>query len=267
MAALDSFDLRVLDLRLLPDAAGLGSLRADLDRAASQPGLPRRMQARVASLRGEAALLAGDLAAARRHADEAAGLWDADQGLWVVRAALEQDPARRRAVLEKGIAKADEKSRLLCERGTELLKAGNYAQAAQDLDEGLRGLDPRYRALYGADRDRAFSLARASVDTGTSFAGTPTESLEQALTVRGMVMRVISDTGLLASLSPDPKPSFESLLPALKQAGLLLDPGQAPDSPALRKTVAWFLWGVVARTEHDQKLLTRYRQKYASSPV
>ena len=118
MAALDGFDLRVLDLRLVPDAAGLSALRADLDRAATQPGLPRRMQARVASLRGEAALLAGDLAAARRYADEAAGLSDADQGLWVVRAALEQDPARRRAVLEKGIAKADEKSRLLCERGS-----------------------------------------------------------------------------------------------------------------------------------------------------
>ena len=46
------------------------------------------------------------------------------------------------------------KTRLLCERGRELLKAGRYAEAAQDLDEGLRGLDPAYRALYGADREQ-----------------------------------------------------------------------------------------------------------------
>jgi hypothetical protein len=93
------------------------------------------------------------------------------------------------------------------------------------------------------------------------------ETLDAALTVRAMVAGIISETGLLSSLSPDPKPAFETLLPALKGANLLLDPGQPPDSPALRKTVAYFLWGVVARTEHDAKLLTRYRLKYASSPV
>jgi hypothetical protein len=267
MAALDTFDLRLLDLRLSLDPAGLGALRADLERAAARPGLSRRLQARVTSLRGEAALLARDLGAARRLADAAAALSDADQGVWVVRAGLEQDAARRLAVLETGIARADEKSRLLCERGSQLLKAGRYAEAAQDLDEGLRGLDSRYRGLYGTDRDRAFSLAQASRGTVTSLSATPPESLEAVLTVRAMVAGVVTQTDLLSSLSPDPKPSFEALLPALKQAGLLLDPAQPPDSPAPRKTVAYFLWGVVARTEHDAKLLTRYRLKYASSPV
>ena len=267
MAALDTFDLRLLDLRLSPDAAGAISLRADLEKAAAQPGLSRRLQARVTSLRAEAALLARDLGAAKRYADEAAKLSDSDQGLWIVRAALEQDSARRLSVLDAGVAKADEKSRLLCERGSERLKAGRFADAAQDLDEGLRGLDPRYRALYGADRDRAFSLAQASRDTGTSLPDARPETLDAALTVRAMVTVIISETGFLSSLSPDPKPSFEMLLPSLKQAGLLLDPSQSPDSPALRRTVAYFLWGVVARTEHDPKLLTRYRLKYASSPV
>jgi hypothetical protein len=267
IAALDTFDLRLLDQRLSQDSAELGALRADLEKAAAQPGLSRRLQARVTSLRAEAALLARDLGGARRLADTAAGLSDADQGLWVVRAGLEQDPAKRLGLLEAGIAKADAKARLLCERGSELLKTARYAEAAQDLDEGLRGLDPRYRGLYGADRDRAFSLAQASRNTVTSLSATPPESLEAALTLRGMVAGIVAQTALLSSLSPDPKPSFEALLPALKQAGLLLDPGQPPDSPALRKTVAFFLWGVVARTEHDQKLLTRYRLKYASSPV
>jgi hypothetical protein len=267
MAALDTFDLRLLDLRLSPDPAGLGALRADLDRAAGQPGLSRRLQARVTSLRGEAALLARDLGAARRFAEGAAALSDADQGAWVVRAGLERDPAKRLALLQEGAAKSDGKSRLLCERGSELLKAGRYAEAAQDLDEGLRALDPRYRGLYGADRDRAFALAQASRDAVTSPSTTPPGSLEAALTVRAMVAGIVTRTDLLSSFSPDPKPSFEALLPALKQAGLLLDPAQPPDSPAPRKTVAYFLWGVVARTEHDQKLLTRYRLKYVSIPV
>ena len=266
-AALDTFDLRLLDLRLSTDAASLRALRADLERAAAQPGLSRRLQARVSSLEGEAALLARDTAAARRYADQAAGLSDADQGLWIVRAALEQDPGKRRAVLDAGLAKADAKPRLLCERGRELLEAGRYAEAAQDLDEGLRGLDPRYRGLYGADRERAFSLAQASRDTLAPLSTTAPATLDEPLTLRAMVTRTMAETGLLSSLSPDPRASFEALLPALTRAGLLLDPAQAPDSPALRKTVAFFLWGVVARTEHDPKLLTRYRLKYSSSPV
>jgi hypothetical protein len=85
--------------------------------------------------------------------------------------------------------------------------------------------------------------------------------------MKGMVEQTFSQTRLLASLSPEPRPSFGSLLPALKDAGLLLDPAPSPDTPALRKHVAFFLWGVISRTEHDPKLLTRYRRAYTTSPV
>jgi hypothetical protein len=267
IAALDMFDMRLLELRLTPDASALTALRADLDGAAAQPGLNRRLRARVEALRAEAALLARDPATARRLADSAAALSDAEEGVWIVRAALEPDPAARLSLMDTGIAKADEKSRLLCERGEELLKAGRYAQAAQDLDEGLRGLDTRFKALYGQDRDRAFSLTQASRDGGTEPVTGQSGSLETQLTLRGMIERTSSDTRFLAALSPDPKPSFGSLLPALRDAGLLLDPAASPDAPALRKNVAFFLWGVISRTEHDPKLLTRYRLKYTTSPV
>jgi len=269
IAALDMFDMRLLELRLAPDASALAALRADLDGAAAQPGLNRRLRARVEALRAEAALQARDLSAARRSADRAAALSDAEQGVWIVRAALEADPAARLSLMDKGVARADEKSRLLCERGEELLKAGRYAPAAQDLDEGLRGLDPRYKALYGKDRDRAFSMAQAARDAGTGAAAAADQSvsLDLPLTLRGMVQRAASETRFLAALSPDPKPSFDALLPALRDAGLLLDPSASPDTPALRKNVAFFLWGVISRTEHDPKLLTHYRLKYTTSPV
>jgi hypothetical protein len=170
-------------------------------------------------------------------------------------------------VLQAGIAKADGKSRLLCERGEEFLKAGRYAEAAQDLDEGLRGLDVRFRALYGQDRDRAFSFTQAARDGGSRAVTDRSAEPESTLTMKGMVERVFSETRFLDSLSSEPKPSFGSLLPALKDAGLLLDAAPSPDAPALRKHVAFFLWGVISRTEHDPKLLTRYRLKYAVSPV
>jgi hypothetical protein len=267
IAALDVFDMRLLELRLTPDASALAVLRADLESAAAQPGLNRRLQARVEALKAEAALLARDLAAARRSADSAAALTNAEQGVWIVRAALEPNPAVRLSLMDTGVAKADEKSRLLCERGEELLKAGRYAQAAQDLDEGLRGLDIRFKALYGKDRDRAFSLAQAARDAGTAAAADQPAWLDLPLTLRGMIDRAVSETRFLAALSPDPKPSVNSLLPALKDAGLLLDPAASPGAPALRKNVAFFLWGVISRTEHDPKLLTRYRLKYTTSPV
>lgn len=277
IAALDTFDARLLELRIAPDAAALAELRADLDRAAALPALNRRLRARVEALKAEAALMARDLSAARRSADRAAALTDAEEGVWIVRAALEPDPAARLSLMDTGIARADEKSRLLCERGEELLRAGRYAEAAQDLDEGLRGLDVRYgvraeqvllyRALYGKDRDRAFSLTQAARDWGAGVVTDPSGSLEPRLTVRGMIERAFSETRFLAALSPDPKPSMGALLPAMREAGLLLDPAASPDTPALRKHVAFFLWGVISRTEHDPKLLTRYRLKYATSPV
>jgi len=277
IAALDMFDARLLELRLTPNASGLAAVRADLDGAAAQPGLNRRLRARVEALKAEAALMARDFAAARRSADSAAALTDAEEGVWIVRAALEPDPAARLSLMDAGIARADEKSRLLCERGEELLKAGRYAEAAQDLDEGLRGLDARYgvraervlpyRALYGQDRDRAFSLTQAARDGGSGTVTDPSGSLEPRLTLRGMIERASSETRFLAALSPDPKPSFGALLPAVREAGLLLDPSASPDTPALRRNVAFFLWGVISRTEHDPKLLTRYRLKYTTSPV
>jgi len=267
IAALDTFDMRLLELRLTPAAAAVAALRADLDSAAAQPGLNRRLHARAEALKAEAALLARDLAAAKTSADRAAALSDAEQGVWIVRAALEPNPAARLSLMDTGVARADEKSRLLCERGEELLKAGRYAEAAQDLDEGLRGLDLRYRALYGKDRDRAFSLTQAARDAGSAAAAEQPGSLDAPLTVRGMIERALSETRFLAALSPDPKPSVDALLPALRDAGLLLDPAASPDAPALRKNVAFFLWGVISRTEHDPKLLTRYRLKYTTSPV
>ncbi len=266
-AALDTFALRLLDLRLSPDASRLAGLRAELDRLAARPGWSRAAQARVDALRAEAALQAADRPAARNLAEAAARLSDAEEGLWFVRAELEPDAARRLALLSEGLARTENKGRLLCERGRELLKAGRYAEAAQDLDEGLRGLDSAYRALYGADRERALSLAQAAREAGSAAALGKPESLEGPLTLRGMVERAFRETRLLSSLSSNPAPSYAAVLPALQAAGLLLDPAAAPETEATRKAVAFFLWGLIARTEHDPKLLTRYRQRYALSPV
>jgi hypothetical protein len=266
-AALRAFDLRLLDLKLAPDAARLSALQAELDRAAARPGWGRLAQARVQALRAEAALQAGDRPAAKSLAEAAARLSDAVEGLWLVRAELEPNAARRLAILETGLARAEPKGRLFCERGRELLQAGLYAEAAQDLDEGLRGLDPAYRALYGADRDRALSLAQLAREVGNAAALTRPETLAGPLTQGDMVERAFRETRLLSSLSSNPNPAYASALPALRAAGLLLEPAAAPGAPAPRKTVAFFLWGLIARTEHDPQLLTRYRQKYSFSPV
>jgi hypothetical protein len=267
VAALDSFEMRLLDLRLVPNAVQLSTLRAELSGASSRPWQNRGLQARAHALRAEADLLAGDLPAARREADTAAALSDAAQGVWIVRAGLQQEAAKRLAVLNTGLARAEKTSRLLCERGLVFLKSGRYADAAQDLDEGLRGLDPRYRALYGTDRDHAAALARAVRETGTSFSGPPPQDLDRPLTNRAMVERAFSETHLLGSLSSERAPSYESVLPALVAAGLLLEPTAAADAPAPRRSVSFFLWGIIARLEHNPGLLTRYRVKYAASPV
>jgi hypothetical protein len=266
-ASLDSLDMRLLDLRLAPDPARLAALRAELAGASSRPWQNRGLQARAVALRAEAALMAGDLAAARRDVDAAAALSDAVGGVWLVRAALQQDESKRLAILATGIARAEKTSRVLCEQGLGLLKAGRYADAAQDLDEGLRGLDPRYRALYGADRDHAVALAQAVREAGTTLSGPPPRDLDRPLTNRAMVERAFSETRLLGSLSPERKPTYESVLPMLISTGLLLEPGAPPGAPAPRKSVGFFLWGIIARLEHNPGLLTRYRVKYTASPV
>lgn len=264
-AAPDALEARLLGLRLSPDTRALSALRAEIDRTAALADLPRQRRARVDALAAEAALLAGDTGSARRHLASAEALSDTDEEAWVVKALLETDPAKRPAVLEQGILKVPAAARLLCERGEAFLAAGRYAEAAQDLEEGLRGLVPGYAQLYGADRDRALALARVARDAG----GAPlvAEGLDAPLTVRSMVERTASESRLLAGVSPDPATTYAALLPSLKTAGLLLDPAAAPEAPAVRKTVAWFLWGLVARAEHDPKLLTKYRLKYSASPV
>jgi hypothetical protein len=265
IVALDAYDARLLDLQLAPGAGNLAGLRAELGSLAEKPGLSRRLLSRIGALRAEAALLARDLPAALELAKGAAALSDAEEGAWRVRAALEPDPAKRLALLDQGLAKSDARARLLCERGRQLLAAGRYAEAAQDLDEGLRGLAPGYRELYGADRDKAFSLAGAGLDptrSPSALAG-----LDAPLTVRAMVERAFSETRLLTALSSEPSPAYASVLPAVKKAGLLLQPDAPADSPVTRKQAAFFLWGIVARMEHDPKLLTAYRSKYKASPV
>jgi tetratricopeptide (TPR) repeat protein len=266
-AAQEAFALRLLDLRLAPDPVRLAELRAELERAAARPGQSRPTQARVGALRAEAALLAGERSAARSLAEAAGKLSDTAEGNWLVLAELEADAARRLAIIETGLARAEKRSRLLCERGRELLKAGRYAEAAQDLDEGLRALDPAWRALYGADRERALSLAQAAREAGSAAAIGPPEALEGPLTMRAMVERAFRETRLLSSLSANPSPAYAAALPSLRSAGLLLDPAAGPDALVTRRTVAFFLWGLVARTERDPGLLTRYRKRYSFSPV
>jgi hypothetical protein len=131
IAALDMFDARLLELRLTPDAAGLAAVRADLEGAAAQPGLNRRLRARVEALKAEAALMARDLSAARRSADSAAALSDAEEGVWIVRAALEPDPAARLSLMDAGVARADEKSRLRCERRTWMKASAGWTPASR----------------------------------------------------------------------------------------------------------------------------------------
>ena len=250
-----------------PDSSGLAAARAELDRAAGRVGANRLYQARVAGLQGQAALLAGEPSAARRFADAAARLSETEEGGWLVRAALEPDPGRRLALIEAGLSKSDRRSRLLCERGEELLRGSRYAEAAQDLDEGLRGLDDRYRALYGADRDRALTLAQALRDSGSSAPALSSEALTGPLTVRAMVERAFAETHLLGAFSAQPAPSFESVRPSLAAGGLLLQPDAAPSSFCTRKDVAYFLWGIVLHAERNPRLAGMYRQKFASSPV
>ena len=81
-AALEAFALRLLYLRLHPDAAWLEALRAELERAAARPGQSRLTQARVEALRAEAALQAGDRPAARNLAEAAARLSEEVEGVW-----------------------------------------------------------------------------------------------------------------------------------------------------------------------------------------
>ena len=265
-ASLDAFDLRLLALRIGHDEVALAALRSELDRAAARPGLNRRLTARVTAQKAEAAYLAHENGEARRLADAAAALSEAEDRVWLVRAELESEPERRLALIEQGLARADSRARLLCERGAALLHAGRYAEAAQDLDEGLRGLDSRYRGLYGSDRERAFSLAQAVRDSPGPLSGKP-ENLPAQLTMRSMVEIAAAGTRFLSSLSQKGNPSFDDLRPALTAGKLLLDPAAAPEAPVTRKAVAWFLWEIAAREEHNPSLLTRYRLKYASSPV
>ena len=262
-----SYEGRLVELEIAPNAKDLALLRAELEKAAARPGLSRRVLARADALRAEAAFLAKDLPATRALATSAAAFSDSGEGAWRMRAALEQDRTRRLALLEQGIARADAPSRLLCERGRELLAAGRYAEAAQDLDEGLRGLAPKYGTIYGAERDKALSLARAGRNGGTAPRANTEAGLDAPLTLRTMVERTLSETRFLSALSSDPAPGFEAILPAVKAAGLLLDPGVPPETRLSRKQVAYFLWGIAARLTHDPKLLTSYRSKYAASPV
>ncbi len=265
--ALDAAETRMLDLRISPDPIAAASLKAELDRSAARPGLSRKLRARMTSLRAEAALLANEPTNAKALAEEAAALSDTEEGVWYVKAALEPDADARLKVLETGLLKAERKARLLCERGELLFKAGRYAEAAQDLDEGLRGLDARYKQLYGADRARAFALVQAAKDTGTVKPPEQAAALESALTLRTMVEQMFTETRLISGLSPDPMPTLESALPALKDARLLLSADALPDAGMTRKDVAFFFWGIVARMERNPKLLEKYRAKYPVSPV
>ena len=267
IARLDSLELRLLDLRLSPDPGALSALRSDLDRTAARLSTSRLLSARVAGLQAQAALQAGDPATARRYADAAAGLSSAEDGAWLVKAALEQDPAKRLALLDQGLARADRKPRLLCERGEELLRQGRYAEAAQDLDEGLRGLDDKYRALYGQDRDKALTLAHAVTGSNPAAAALSADALQATLTLGSMVERAFSGTHLLGSLSGKSNPSFDDVRQAVTGAGLLLQPDISPSAPATRKDVAFFLWGIVLRAERNPRLAGMYRQKYPTSPV
>ncbi len=267
LARLDSLELRLLDLRLTPDPSGLSALRAELDRTAAKLSTSRLLSARVEGLQGEAALLAGDQPAARSFADAAAALSQTEDGVWLVRSGLEANPAKRLALLDQGLSLASRKPRLLCERGEELLREGRYAEAAQDLDEGLRGLDDRYRALYGQDREKALSLAQALKGTGSTTTALSADALQAPLTLRAMVERAFSDTRLLQALSSRPNPSFEDARPAIMGAGLMLQADASPDAAATRKDVAYFLWGAFLRLERNPKLAGSYRQKYATSPV
>jgi tetratricopeptide (TPR) repeat protein len=264
---LGDLSLRLLRLRLSPDRAALAELRAELDRDSELPGMSRAGQARIAALQGEAALLSGDQASAKGFADKAAGLYASEEGVYYIRAALQADPGKRLSVLEEGIAHADVKTRLLCERGEELFKAGRYAEAAQDLDEGLRGLDPLYKELYGSDRERAFALAQAQRESGSLAIAVTPEAMEGPITLRAMVEWTFTQTGLLSALSMDAAPSFEKVVAAVVKADLLLSPDAPADAVVTRKDVAFFLWGIVARMERDPSLLRKYRSKYIVSPV
>lgn len=265
--ALEDAELRLLELRISPDQTKLAALRAELASYAERPGISRLMQARVESLRAEAALAAGDKGSAMAFANAAAELSPAEDGLWLVRAALSDSPAARLVVLDKGLAAADRKGRILCERGAAFLAAGRYAEAAQDLDEGLRSLDQRYRDLYGSTRDQAFAMAGASRQTGSTQPLQSAPDLQAPITVRTMVELALKETRFLQSLGQSARPTADSLLPALKDAGLLLAPDSPLDGQVSRSQAAFFLWGIVARNEHNPALLQVYREKYTSTPV
>jgi len=221
--------------------------------------------ARILSLSAEAALQAGDMAAAARLQGQAQAAWSGDEFAIVVRSRLAGDAGKRLDILERAAAGNDGAYRVKAELGSALLALGRFREALAAFDASLPFLDDAWGLLFGDERERAWALRDAEVPPGLdSAAYLGRESIQLA----GMAVVAQAETNALDRITGDAHWAPGVLYDRLKASSWYIDPAASPRAPARRKDAALFLWMLMTRGE--PRASGRYTARYAAranSPV
>ena len=264
-AELAGLESALVRSRAVAGSSDLQGARRRLAELASVPSSDSQRMARILSLSAEAALQAGDKAAAARLRAQSQAAWSGDEFAVVVRSRLAGNLDERLAILEQAAAGNVGAYRVKAELGSALLARGRTREALAAFDASLPFLDDAWGLLYGDERARAWALRDAEVAPGSDSAA---YLGREPIQLVGMAVLAQAETNALDRITGDANWAPGVLYERLKASNWYADPAAPPRAPATRKDAALFLWMLMTRGE--PKVALRYTARYAAratSPV
>jgi tetratricopeptide (TPR) repeat protein len=237
----------------------LDEAEAELANLAAVERRNRQYAARLRALEAELARLRGDEQRASELAGEAIDLWATDEVALLVQATLVDSPEASLELLSAALEEADSRNRLLAERGSVLLELGRIGDALASFDEALARLPDEYQAVYGDERERAWTLRDAErlSDASADYLNT------DELSFIGMTVLTQAESTLLDFLTGGRVWDPPRLFAAMTEAGLFLPDAPGPAGITSRRDAAFLLWQLLAAELGQEELLTRYSERFA----
>ena len=284
LSSADSFSFAALDeIENLVVSFDAGHTREDLAFARRQireleakPVADREYRARLAAWSGRLFLLEGSRSEAARQLASSREALPGDIQAAVLASRLEQDAARRLALLDEALRleEGEAGGELLIERARTFLDTGRYRDAVAAFDTAFARLSAVYGETYSSARDMAWDMRNVEPGAGATARLAQLETLSW----RDAIELTRSETSLLTFLTAGRNWPPEEIFPRLVDRGFI-PAGQSVTSAQLsgrplltdnltRAGAAWYLWHLVAENRADRSLLDRYsvRMRTARSP-
>jgi hypothetical protein len=261
-----AIDMLFLEFKTTKDVTLLGKAEvqtADLEKESRNN---RFFEAKVIALKCQSSLLKNDLGSVNVLIPEIEKRNPHEERLFMIRADLEKDAAKKEAIIRQGIEKADENNILKLYLADLYFVEGKFRESTAMFDDAFVNLVDDYKLYYKKRRDLAFYF----MDHPPGNIKSVSYLLEDEISVENLIRVTMSELKESRNFLDIKSDSIKDIFEYLKTADYFpAGNGLKLADRIKRKDIAYFTLRLISKMEKDEGLLKKYHKirEYRDSSI